>query len=246
MRYQEAKGVSAATLQKEASHLNIFCGWIGKGNMMGDPRDLLVDPARFGRQCVTNQDKTDTAPGATVPWQIMLDRIREKDKRIAAQYGLMKPFGLRFEECLKAHPVRDDKGEYLIVEAGAKNGRYREVPITSNEQRQALEELKPFAITKNGSCIPKEYSYIRWHNRARSLNRRVGFTKKGCGYTPHSLRHAFANEQFAIYSGVVSRVKGGNLSEINKSTDQLARMRLSPVMGHNRPQATNCYLGSGK
>jgi len=245
LRHKEELGVGASVLQNGASMINTLCQWIGKPQLLGNPRDLLKDPQKFDRTYVTNQDKTDTGKNAFVPWDEMHQKIYQRDPRLAAQYGLMKPFGLRFQEALKARPVKDDRGEFLVVEAGTKGGKYREVQIENDKQREALSLLKPFVVSRNGSTIPREMSYDRWQNHARAINRAVGFTKSECGYTPHSLRHAFANVRYETMTGNKTLVKGGDLKEVELGKDQEARQTISRELGHERISISNCYLGSG-
>ena len=244
MQDLEAKGRAPATLQKHASMLNVFCNWIGKEGMMGDARMLLRDPANFDRKYILNLDKTDTASGVTVAWPEMLSRVHVCNPRLAAQYAMMKCFGLRFEEALKIRPNLDDKVNYLVVKSGTKGGKLRKLPIDTEEQRIVLNTLKLFAVSKNGSTIPKKYDYKTWKNYARSVNRRLGFTQKGCGYTPHALRHGYINEQYKIQTGHDSPVKGGDPRRVGKHLDITVRKNLSHIAGHGRVSITSLYLGS--
>ena len=211
---------------------------------MGDARLLLKDPTNFDRKYVQNIDKTDTAVGITVAWPEALSRIHKSNPRLAAQYSMMRPFGLRFEETLKIRPNLDDKVDYLVVKSGTKGGKRRTLPIETDKQRAVLDNLKAFAVSRNGSTIPKEYSYDSWKNYARSINRRLGFTKKGCGYTPHALRHGFINAEYKKITGHDSPVKGGDPRQVDKSVDRAARKTISTISGHGRISITSLYLGS--
>lgn len=240
----EEKGRSPATIQKYASMLTVFCKWINKEGMMGDARLLLKDPTNFDRKYVLNIDKTDSAVGITVAWPETLNRVHKSNPRLAAQYSMMKPFGLRFEETLKIRPNLDDKADYLVVKSGTKGGKLRTLPIDTEEQRAALDALKAFAISRNGSTIPKEYTYKSWKNYARSVNRRLGFTRRGCGYTPHALRHGFINAQYKVMTGHDSPVQGGDPRKVDKCVDRAARKTISTIAGHGRISITSLYLGS--
>lgn len=244
MQDLEEKGRAPATIQKYASMLTVFCKWINKEGMMGDARLLLKDSTNFDRKYVLNIDKTDSAVGITVAWPETLNRVHKSNPRLAAQYLMMKPFGLRFEETLKIRPNLDDKADYLVVKSGTKGGKLRTLPIDTEEQRAALDALKAFAVSRNGSTIPKEYTYKSWKNYARSVNRRLGFTRRGCGYTPHALRHGFINAQYKVMTGHDSPVQGGDPRQVDKCVDRAARKTISTIAGHGRISITSLYLGS--
>jgi integrase len=159
--------------------------------MMGDPRDLMEDSSRFERVQVTNEDKTDTRPEAFVPWEEMLAHLEAVDPRVAAQMNMMSTWGLRFKEAVLLRPNLDDLGDRLRVERGSKGGNGRSVMVRDPEQHKSLARLKEFAVSKNGGTIPMDKTQFQWGNYVRNICNKVGFTKKGCGYTPYSLQHAY-------------------------------------------------------
>lgn len=73
---------------------------------------------------------------------------------------------------------------------------------------------------------------------------KVGFTKAGCGYTPHSLRHGYFNDLYTEETGRLSRARGGDLQGLDQAEDLYARLKVSKRAGHSRAQIVNCYLGS--
>jgi integrase len=238
----EAKDRSSSTLQKYVSMIKTFTKFIGKPDLIGDPRDLLIDPANFERQYVSNVDKSDE--GKAISWTTLSQLVAQHDTRLAAQYAMMKPFGLRFEEASKIKPFIADRGDTLHVVEGTKGGRPRDLPIDTPEKRQVLDYLKTLAVSPNGSTIPKHLRYSQWQQRAYYINRKVGFTKSLAGYTPHGLRHGFANNRYQVLTGTESPVRGGQRQSNDLATEHQARLQLSRELGHSREQITAAYIGS--
>jgi integrase len=138
----------------------------------------------------------------------------------------------------------DDRGDYLDVLIGTKGGRLRRIPIETAEQRAALDHLKQFATSKNGSTIPMTHTFAQWRNRVRWINRSIGFSKKDCGYTPHALRHAYLNDLYEKQTGQPSTVRGGTGEGLTKAAIIDARQRVANDAGHVRISISNAYLGT--
>jgi len=238
----EAKGRKPSTLQKYVSMIKTLTTFIGKPGMMGDPRDLLVNPANFQRQYVSNIDKSDE--GKAIDWPVLSQLVLQHEPRLAAQYALMKPFGLRFEEAAKLKPELADRGNYLHVVEGTKGGRPRDVSISTQEQRQVLDHLKTLVVSPQGSTIPKRLRYNQWKDHAYYINRKVGFTKALAGYTPHGLRHGFANNRYQELAGTASPVRGGSHQLNDPEFESKVRLQVSRELGHSREQITSAYIGS--
>jgi len=242
MQDLEFKGRSPKTLQKYASMINVFTVFINKPGMMGNPRDLLKDPSRFECTSVTKTDKSQA--NKKVQWNVILEKVKARSQVLAAQYVMCERFGLRFEEAAKLCPHISDKGDYLHICKGSKGGRKRNIEIRTADQRQALDHLKTFATSKNGSTIPKNKNYKQWNTYSNNINRDVGFTKKEAGFTRHSLRHGFANDLYQELTGISSPVRGGNPESIRASEDLQARLFVAQEMGHGRARITSAYTGS--
>ena len=245
--FQAAEGkIDGGTLQTYASFIHALCLWIGKKELIEDPRNYFTDPDNFNRVYVDNVDKTETNPNATVSIVDMMQRLYDRSPQVEATVQLMLHFGLRFEEAVKFRPNIDDRVEMVRIQKGTKGGQPRVVPIETAEQRVALVNMKDYAVSKNGTTIPKEKTYEQWMNHIRYQCRVVGFTKRACGYTPHSLRHGYANRIYAMLTGVKSRVKGGFMSQKDRGNHKRASLNISKRMGHHREAITTCYLGSAK
>jgi hypothetical protein len=70
--------------------------------------------------------------------------------------------------------------------------------------------------------------------------RKFGISKKDLGVVAHGLRHQRVNDAFEEDSGGPSPVRG---AADKPPLDEHARNRAARLLGHNRLQVTNCYLG---
>jgi hypothetical protein len=147
---------------------------------------------------------------------------------------------LRREESIKINPKWADQVDYLrLKESWTKGGKYREVPITTDKQRAALDHAKQVA---NGArLIPSEMRYRAQLQRFRSECNRTGINGV------HGLRHKYAQDRYRQLTGWPAPAAGGPRSkELNvqqKARDYEARLIVSKEMGHGREQITAVYLG---
>ena len=240
----EEKEYSAGTLQRYTTYLRTLCRWLKKENMMISPREVLKDPDIYKRALVTNKDKTTTNPEATKSLLEIVDALRVERPQIADLVELSAAFGLRAEETIKFAPILNDQGDFIDVRFGTKGGRPRKVSVETEEQRAALIRIRQYAVSKFGTTIPKDELYHKWEDHIRYIFRKVGFTKKGCGFTLHSLRHGFASQKYFTKTGMLSRAQGGDLAGITFKYDQKVRREIAEELGHSRTSITSVYLGS--
>ena len=120
-----------------------------------------------------------------------------------------------------------------------KGGRARIVPITNDEQRELLDEVRVFA--KGGSLIPPELNYVQQLRRYEGQTRRAGLRKL------HSLRHGYAQRRFQEITGFPCPAQGGptsrNLTPDQRALNEKARAMISAELGHSRESITAVYLG---
>jgi integrase len=242
LRMMEEKGASAATLQKYASFIKTLTVFIGKPEIMGDPRDYLVDPRCFERTYVATEDKSDQGKAKRIDEILVL--LAQENPIISAQYDIAWQFGLRFAEAAKMKPHQSDLETQLHVVKGTKGGRPRTIAITTDAQRQALESMKELATSPNSSTIPKTKSYAQWRAHCYYVYHKVGLTKKEAGFTFHGLRHSAANKLYEQLAGIPSPVRGGNPQTIDLNIDKQARLEVSKVLGHSRERISTAYIGS--
>jgi integrase len=236
----ESREYSASTLQKRFSVLAVFCRWIGKPGMLGDPRMLLRDPTRYDRTYQARWDKSWEGQGFDVAE--VLAKVQAKDPVVALQLQLEAAFGLRTQEAMLLRPHLADQGEWLAVNWGTKGGRPRRVPIETPQQRQVLDAGKRQAPHKESSTIPARYPLKAWKHHYYYVLRCCGITREQ-GLVAHGLRHGYAHRRYETLAGQPCPVRGGKSSDLSREADKAARVGVSHALGHARASITNAYCG---
>lgn len=224
-----AEGISAGTFKNRMSALRWLAEKIDKQNI------VARENAAYGiadRRHVTNESK------ATVLDADKLAKVA--DPYTAMSLRLQAAFGLRREESIKFQPAWADRGDHVTLKASwTKGGKERDVPITSETQRDVLSQAK--ALAGAGSLIPVEMKYVDQLNRFKAQTARAGIDHV------HGLRHAYAQARYEQLTGWKSPAAGGpsakQLSPEQKSMDREARLTISRELGHEREQITAVYLG---
>lgn len=222
-------GVSTGTIKNRMSALRWWAEKIGKENIIARTN------GEYGiaeRVFVTNVSKAKVLDADT------LARVSDPYSRMSLQ--LQAAFGLRREESIKIKPGWADGGNILRLQDGwTKGGKYREVPITTMQQRAVLEAAK--ALAGKGSLIPAQLRYRDQLNRFRAQCDKAGI------HGVHGLRHEYAQRRYAELTGWACPASGGatsrRLDALQKLVDRDARLKLSAEMGHGREQVTSIYLG---
>ncbi|TFW16042.1 integrase [Massilia arenosa] len=224
-----ADGISNATMKNRMSTLRWWAEKIGKQNI------IERDNKAYGiedRKYVTNESKAKLVDRAT------LESIR--DRYTEASLRLQQAFGLRREESIKIDPKWADQADYLrLKDSWTKGGKYREIPITTQQQREALDHAK--TVAKGRSLIPPEMRYRDQLQRFRSECDRARI------HGVHGLRHQYAQVRYQQLTGWAAPAAGGprskELTSEQKALDRQARLVLSSELGHEREQITAIYLG---
>ena len=131
-------------------------------------------------------------------------------------------------------------GQVLKLKASwTKGGKERDIPITTDAQRELLDEVKRFA--GDGSLIPAEISY------RDQLNRFKAQTALAQIHRVHGLRHQYAQSRYEALTGWKAPAAHGpsakQLNPAQKAVDREARLAISRELGHEREQITVVYLG---
>jgi hypothetical protein len=229
-------GVSESTMKNRMAALRWLGEKIGNKGLVKPSND---DYGIGKRNYVTNVDKSQN-----------LAKLSEIDKsklseNVALSLELQQAFGLRREESMKFQaafalgghsPQTADK--IMIKASWAKGGRYREIPITNDNQRALLEKVA--LVCGSGSMIPNHKSYKEHKNTFEYESRLAGV-----GQT-HGLRHFYAQNRYKELTGFDCPSVGGvrELSEHEKELDKSVRQIVSNELGHNRLSITGVYLGS--
>lgn len=240
-RLWETRAYSASTLQKRFSHLATLCKWIGKPNLIGDPRVYFHNPEVFKRTYVATEDKSWQAKGRDRAEVIAA--IAAKDPTVAVQIKLQDAFGLRVQESLQLRPHLADQGTILDVRWGTKGGRPRWVAITSDAQRAVLAEAKRFAARREHSTMPRTRTLASGLNHYHYIVRRYGGVCRKQGITSHGLRHGYANDRYEAVTGHPSPVRGGTGVGLDPDLERLGREVVSNELGHGRIGITAAYYG---
>ena len=147
-------GVSIGTMKNRLSALRWLAEKIDNKGLVKSNDELGIGK----RQYVTNENKS-----------IDLTDVKKVDlsklsPHVALSTELQKEFGLRREEAMKFQPSYALAGfppatadKIMIKPSWSKGGRYREIPITNDRQRELLGRVQ--ALAGNGSLIPVDKSY---------------------------------------------------------------------------------------
>ncbi len=227
-RWKE-EGIGVGAMKNRMSALRWWAKKIGKDNL------IRRDNASYwigNRKYVTNVSKAKVILAAQY--------AKVTDAYTFASLHLQESVGLRREESIKIQPRWADLGDKLRLKSSwTKGGKYREVPITTPEQRAALDAAK--ALAGSGSLIPKHMSYKDHLERFKSQCQKAGI----CNV--HGLRHNYVHTRYKQLTGRECPALGGLISKQlkpeQKKADRSARLTISAELGHGREQITAQYLG---
>lgn len=232
IRQWKIDGISAGTMKNRMSNIRWLAEKIGKA-------DMIKTNATYGiedRQYITNKDKSLRTDN------LDLDKL---SSYVRQSIELQKHFGLRREEAMKFSPEYALGGYdpysapvLRIKPSWAKGGRAREIPITSDAQRNAL--MAALTLAGDGSLIPANRSYKEHLGHFERETSAIGL-----GQT-HGLRHLYAQNRYRELVGIDCPAVGGiiDLTDAQKALDLSARQTISNELGHNRLSVTGIYLGS--
>jgi integrase len=197
------------------------------------------------RVYVAQVDRSPQANGADFweLWQV----VCEKDIFVGMQLLLIMAFGARRKEAVMFMPLICDKGLYVELVSGTKGGKPRAVPIDSESKRQVLDLLKDF--------VTQKYGYAKAHighpdgSLAQNLKRysyvlgACGMTKDDLGFTGHSLRQEYVNDQLEK-RGIVPTIRGGSGRGESRLETDVAYLQVSGQAGHGRKLVVTAYSGA--
>jgi integrase len=257
--YWHSKGLSASTLENRLCHLRVFATLaLRKEGMIPSLQEYLPD---VKRERTAARDKAVSA--VADPKEIIL-RAMDYCPFVGMQLWMQWQFSLRMQEAIYLRPGKNDLGHELAVNEGTKGGRPRRVPITTPEQRAALNAAKALAdrhpsgkITVPRKTLAQDKSHFYY------VCSRIGLTRKGIGATAHGFRHDGLQAEFKARTGVDAPVKasaqsnamsgennpndktgGKTIAHISKAKLEQAQYAVSHLAGHNRKDAAGAYLGS--
>jgi hypothetical protein len=225
----EGQGLSIGTRKNRLATLRWWAAKVNKQNVVARDND------QYGlarRQYVTNASRVTSVSDE------QLASINDTYTQLSIR--LQQAFGLRREEAIKFQPNYAIKDDHLQLKSSwCKGGRARIVPVTNDEQRDLLIEVRAFA--KGGSLIPPELKYVQQLRRYEGQTRRAGLRKL------HGLRHGYAQRRFQELTGFACPAQGGPISKDltpdQRALNEKARAMISTELGHTRENITAVYLG---
>ena len=223
----QSQGLSTATIKNRLACVR----WLGEklGKELPDNKKLEIENRVYSDNTKNKAQEIDPEK---------LAKLNEK-QQLAIR--LQREFGLRREESLKFMTSYEIKAEKIELKSSwTKGGRAREIPITTDKQRELLKEVEK--IAGKGSLIEKEQKY---HQAREALD-------KACQRAEirnmHGFRHAYAQQRYKVLTGRDCPKAGGltskqlRLSRYNIQ-DYSVRLKISEELGHNREEITVQYLG---
>lgn len=223
------EGLSAGTLKNRMSHLRWWASKVNATHKIPANDQLGIDRRTY----ITNENK------AVELKQSHLEKVEDQNLRFSLR--LQAEFGLRREEAIKFIANYADKGEKIALkDTWCKGKRSREIPITNQEQRNLLNEIK--TARGNQSLIPSNFSYKQQMDKYKNTLPETGIGKG------HGLRHSYAQRRYSELTGNHCPAQGGlrqkNMNEVEREFDRNARLKITEELGHAREQITSVYLGS--
>ena len=249
------RGLATATIHNYLSFLRSYAGWIGKAGMVREPEYYVgAESPHAHRSQVATFDHSWAARNIDIDAKIA--EVSAFDPWVGLQLELCARFGMRPKEARHFRPhgavipraaaiPRDadafpEHETFLHISHGTKGGRPRDVPITTDMQRDLLSRL--IEAVAAGMYVGRPgYTSTQNSTRFYYVIRRFGISKDQLGVVAHGLRHQHVNDAFTDDTGFASPARGAKTRPPN---DAEARERSARLLGHNRPRVTSCYLGS--
>lgn len=175
----------------------------------------------------------------------VLDQIKDTQPPEAIAIAMLaRELGLRTKEASlldsKKALTEAAKNSYINITRGAKGGRKRKIPITSESQLQALIHANN-AQGEKACLIPAETTWAKFRS-AQIRKIREALQESGIDRL-HDLRSAYACERYEQLSGQTAPVIDG---KAEGPLGHMARIKIAAELGHGRIDVTNSYLGGKK
>jgi integrase len=231
LRQWQGDGLSPSTQKNRMSVLRWWAAHIGKADMLKATNDA------YG---IAKRQPIPTVSKARQLSPEGLSRVQNAYVRMSLE--LQRAFGLRRQEAIKLKPHEADHGTELALQGSwCKGGQPRTIPLETPAQREVLDRAKALARFHNASLIPKHKTYAQQLHSYEGHCRRANLDKM------HGLRHAYAQERFAVLAGFLAPKAGGpsrgQLTPMQRQIDEDVRLMISAEMGHHREAITAVYLG---
>ncbi len=237
----EKSGITYKTLQSKLSNLRFLVHFGGCPHL----EDYIDKYAATARERYSDAPAVpNRLPESEEEIVEVLNRVFMEDSLVMLQLLLQWKLGLRKRESFRLRPRESYKGDTLHLYRGPKGGRYREVPIIGEEVHALLRHAMEVADAQGGSMMPAEFSEDQWRNHYNAVLLKCGVTKRGIGFTPHQLRHVFAQDLYEKVSGYKPPVltDGYRTTPTGEAGELRARTIVAKALGHSRLDITSHYL----
>lgn len=230
--------MSAATAQNYISAINSVMSIATQGDWKS------VSPTKdcdIAQRSAVRQD----APGALdrSAYGRAVEAVRDQvGERAGAVVELARELGLRSKEAslldARAALAQAEARGAVTVTDGTKGGREREVPITSEAQREALERAAQ-AQGDARAVMPADQNWQSW--REGGLRDARELVQEHTSGGLHDLRAAYACERYEALTGHAAPAAGGLIED--RARDAAARLAVAEELGHGRVDVTSEYVG---
>ncbi len=242
-----------ATIQTYLSFLRGLAKWLGKNGFVRGPAHYGLEIDEYQRHEAAKRDKSWSAQGVDI--EALIDKVCAYDPYVGASLRLIRTFGLRRKESVMLRPnacvvpfestglpeSEKQADRYVWIRQGAKNGRQRFVPLSTQQRITAIKYAQ--SVVQG----PEAHMGDPTNDLKRNLRRfdyvlgKFGITAREIGITAHGLRHEALIDEFVACSGQQPPVRGGGT--ISPEVEAAARRAVAKLAGHKRQRVSNAYCG---
>ncbi len=237
-----SSGLGHRTIANRLVDIRWLAGKLGREDLIPSNRSLGISMRR-------------NTPGWGMDKSRELDhgKLKQLDERAQIVIELRREFGLRCEEAMKfqhgyATRAGHEPDRIRLAAGWCKGGRYREVPVTTDRQRDLLDRVRRFQESQP-ECRHGHRSMIPSHRTYDSYYREFNAARHAAGLPGHELRHAWAQERFEQISGFPPPLAGGpafsGLARNGRLRWEEAARTVNRELGHGegRQDITATYIG---
>jgi integrase len=244
--------LAPATLAGYATAWRALMRWSEKPWLV-DVFDRELNPLATTRVLMAQRDKSWEPVRKCV--EQIIERAWVLQDWVALCLVSQDAFGLRRRESVQVRPHLDFDfaARVLKVQVGAKNKRYREVPLDTDAQLEIARMLLAFVrqraaklgMSHDGCALaPPDLSLRQALDQYSNVVRDLGLTRKALGVTGHGARAGFACRKLQDL-GVIAVVKGGDGRHPDGyQADLDAHLTVSEALGHSRKRVIGAYAGA--
>lgn len=234
-----AAGLNHRTVANRLVDLRWLAGKLGREYLVPSNKDLGIRLRKNSPEWGTDRSR-----------ELDHARLQRLDQRAQLITELRREFGLRAAEAMKfQHEFATREPDKIrLADSWCKGGRYREVPITTDRQRDLLDRVGRFQVSQPTSRHGHR-SMIPAHRTFDSYYREYNVARHAAGLPGHELRHAWAQERFEQLAGFPPPLAGGpKFSELaipgqHKWEEAAGIVNRELGHGEGRQDITSTYIG---